>query len=344
MEQKDFFRILEKYRLGNASVEEKKLIDAWYEALGQNAGEVSNPNVDELATAYWTSIESKISEQEAVELQKRRIYKVAHSKYPYGIAASLIIAAAIIFYLTSGNKIIKTESLTQNNKENSRTGWTQLYNREVTTQRYILSDGSSVTLKPKSSIKLGPDFNIKTREIYLEGEALFQVAHDQQRPFLVYANGIVTKVLGTSFIVRAFQQEKNVVVSVNTGKVSVYNSKPITEDQKAEIILTPNQQIIYNKKQETISRGIVQTPQPVVEPEAMKRMRFEGATVTEIFGAIEKAYGIKIEFDSALVSCRLTTSISDGGLYNRLSIITRAIGAEYTVAEDKIVVTGPGCN
>ncbi len=229
-------------------------------------------------------------------------------------------------------------------KQPSHESWQQLKNTGVVSRTHVLSDGSSVTLKPQSAIRFGPDFNTTTRQIYLEGEAFFEVAHDKERPFLVYANGIIAKVLGTSFTVKAFKQDTNVVVSVNTGKVSVYNGQRSAPDQKPEVILTPNKQIIYNRKNEAISKGIVEAPQPVVQPEEIRRIRFEAAPVKEIFEAIEKAYGIEIEFDKTLLSCRLTTSISDGDLYNRLNIITRAIGAQYTLNEDKIVITGAECD
>ena len=64
----------------------------------------------------------------------------------------------------------------------------------------------------------------------------------------------------------------------------------------------------------------------------------------EIFEAIEKVYGLDIVFDEAkFSSCTLTTSISDGGLFNRLDIICGAINATYSVKENQIVIEGTGC-
>ena len=91
--------------------------------------------------------------------------------------------------------------------------------------------------------------------------------------------------------------------------------------------------------------GIIEEPQPIPAEEKIRRMRFEEAPVAEIFSALERVYGVDIVFDkNQLSSCVLTTSISDGGIYNRLDIICEAIGAEYTVNEGEIVITGSGCD
>src|SRR5690606_40982760 len=79
----------------------------------------------------------------------------------------------------------------------------------------ILADGSKVTLYPGSEIRYTSDFNIFTREIHLKGEAYFEVASDKNKPFLVYANSVVTKVLGTSFLVKAKENETDVEVLVD---------------------------------------------------------------------------------------------------------------------------------
>ncbi len=66
------------------------------------------------------------------------------------------------------------------------------------------------------------------RDVYLSGEAFFEVTKNPDRPFRVFANEIVTKVLGTSFTVRSFENDTTIQVIVRTGKVTVY-SQAITE-------------------------------------------------------------------------------------------------------------------
>ena len=90
---------------------------------------------------------------------------------------------------------------------------------------------------------------------------------------------------------------------------------------------------------------LVRVPEIIKPAAEIKRMRFEEASVSEIFTALEEIYGVDIVFDEKLLAaCALTTSISDGTIYNRLDIICKAIGATYTVEETQIVVSGLGCN
>jgi hypothetical protein len=152
--------------------------------------------------------------------------------------------------------------------------------------------------------------------------------------------------LGTSFIVRAVKHEQTVTVTVKTGKVSVYTNpkKEIKQSPANVIILTPNQRIVYDKKENEISKMLVEAPQVILPVEEVRQMRFEGAPVTEILKALEKAYGVDIEFNEAIFSsCELTTVISNDDIYSRLNIICNTIGASYTLQEDRIVMNSSGC-
>src|SRR5690606_37685879 len=87
------------------------------------------------------------------------------------------------------------------------------------------------------------------REVKLTGEAFFEIKKDESRPFLVYAQGIVTKVLGTSFNIRARQGDEKIIVDVKTGKVAVFREKNSNEEP---YLLTPNQQVVYDLNSDKI--------------------------------------------------------------------------------------------
>lgn len=351
MDQKAFYVILKKYIQGEASPEEVKLIDAWYEAAEKEAtGLGINREELELQKSCWEPIANHLQMDETKsevrtlsnDAIKPRGNSVALRWYTLA-AASVVLAICSFIYLlerkiTAPNKMVI-------NEVNPSPLWKQVINDKNVSQRILLPDGSNVTLEPQSSIKFSSDFNKPvTREIYLDGEGFFEVARNEQRPFLVHANKITTKVLGTSFIVKAFPQDKSVTVVVKTGKVSVYTNQNKL-NAKSEIILTPNQQIVFDKNMNKIARKIVEVPLPILPADEIKRMRFEEASVKEIFEAIEKIYGVEIEFNEALYSsCTLTTTVSEGGLFNRLDIITSAIGADYKLLENKIVINGSDCN
>lgn len=340
MEQKDFLVILKKYRNGTATPDEKKLVDEWCMAM-EAANPVHIPEDSELKEEDWSNVAQHIRNTNKLRNRGR----VRRLWYSTGIAASLLIACAVYFF---GINHQQTNFIASEDVENSgRSDLKRVVNTGNTSHVAVLPDGSEVTLAPASELRFSKSFDGSQREVYLEGEAFFNVTHDTTRPFLVYASHVVTKVLGTSFTVKAFKDEKNITVAVRTGKVSVFTHRDRDvkhADGIAGIILTPNQQVVFNKEENTVARMIVDSPQRIIPEEEVKRMRLEDATVSEILAAIEKVYGVDIVYDEQVfASCILTTSIYDGDLYNRLEAICGAVDATFRVEEDKIAVTGPGC-
>jgi transmembrane sensor len=347
MEQKDFQRILDRYLQGQASVEEKRIIDSWYDVMGKDHHSLLNSqeklklekSVRLTVVAHIQS--TKRTDPGSLRLNNSRVM----TWYSIGIAATILLMIVSSIYIINSNESLQ-DKLASTPGPAALT-WTQLANTHEVAKRVNLPDGSHVTLEPQSRIKFSSAFNESKREVHLEGEALFEVYHNERSPFYVFANEVTTMVLGTSFRVKAFEHDKNITVAVRTGKVSVYtNRQDKKESTKAnEIVLTPNQQIIYDRNEKTILRRIVELPLPILSEEKVKRMRFEEAPVKEVFEALEKVYGVDIVFEEQrFSSCRLTTSISDGGIYNRLNNICKAIGATYILNENQIMIQGSGCN
>lgn len=337
MERKDFLVILKKYRSGTATPEEKKLVDEWCMAM-EAANPVGIPDDIELKEQDWSNVARHI--RNTNKLKKRGRIRLLW--YSTGIAASLLIACTVYFFAINRQQ---TNIASKDIESSATSDLKQVVRTESTSQVAVLPDGSEVTLAPESELRFSTSFDGSQREVYLEGEAFFNVSRDTARPFLVHTSQVVTKVLGTTFTVKAFRKEKNITVAVRAGKVSVYTHRDAKNADGAKgIILTPNQQVVYNKEENTIARMIVDSPQKIIPEEEVKRMRFEDATVSEILAAIEKVYGVDIVYDEqVLASCILTTSISDGDLYSRLGAICRAIDATFRIEENTIVVTGPGC-
>ncbi len=336
MEQKDFFTILRKYRKGEATPAEKKLIEGWYASMGEDVHHQDIPDDFELERRFWSTIHAHIKNS-----KKRNKLKMLVPWYYAGIAASILIA--IVSYFFTINPVAVDRMA---NKKKASFSWKHIANTTKVSQVIVLPDKSKVALEPESKLKFSSAFNKTEREIYLEGEAFFEVTHNANRPFLVYANEVTTKVLGTSFTVKAIKNERQITVVVKTGKVSVFTRHKKEKKSAApeEVILTPNQQIVYDKKENEISKMLVEKPQSILPEEEVRRMRFEEAPVTEIFKALEKVYGVEIIFDEAIFSsCELTTVISRDDIYSRLNIICDAIGASYTLQENRIVISSSGC-
>jgi ferric-dicitrate binding protein FerR (iron transport regulator) len=218
-------------------------------------------------------------------------------------------------------------------------------NDNKTAKTIALPDGSSILLQPNSSLKYPKVFKNDLREVYLNGEAFFEVKKDHTRPFIVHANELVTRVLGTSFSVRNFAGE-NVLVRVKTGKVSVFKEKDeIQQTGKASegVVLAANQQVLYEREEMKLTKSLIDNP-AVLVPLAKLDFEFSDTPIKEVFQVIENAYGVDIVYDEeALSSCYLNASLSDVPLYDKLNLICKGINATYEMMDSHIIVYGKGC-
>lgn len=262
------------------------------------------------------------------------------------------VAASILLILGVGIWWISYASPNENSVYSKlRTNSLKLLNEIINTSTneiaVILPDGSKALLKPKSRLSYNKTFEGKLREVYLEGEAFFEVIKNPKKPFMVYSNGLITKVLGTSFSVKAFESDKEVIVKVTTGKVSVYaqNTARNQDPEINGIVLTPNQKMIFGKENQRFSRTLVERPVVIITDKELQQFSFNDAPVEEIFLALEKAYGVKIIFDKDVVStCHLTTSLTNENLFEKLDIICAGIEANYKVVDAQIIISSNGCN
>jgi len=218
-----------------------------------------------------------------------------------------------------------------------------------------LLDGSSVTLQPESRLRYPEKFSDEIREVYLEGEALFEVAKNPQKPFLVHANGLTTKVLGTSFSVRSFEEDRDVVVKVFTGKVAVLptgkvnKSSNVVPGQNNAIILTPNQMVVFSRSSERLTKTLVPQPKLLAPPKPEKKFDhpfdFNNTPVAQVFSILEKSYGVAILYDDELLrQCTVTAPLGDEGLYQKLDLICKVIRADYEIVDAQVVISSKGCN
>ena len=129
----------------------------------------------------------------------------------------------------------------------------KLGNQEITVaagpkiQLTTLPDGSRVWVNRNSTLTYGADFNDAAREVRLQGEAFFEVKKDHGRPFTVLANDTRTRVLGTSFNVRAYPAEDSVEVAVVTGRVSFQPSSRANATPADSLLLPGRRGVIYKQ-------------------------------------------------------------------------------------------------
>ena len=201
-------------------------------------------------------------------------------------AASVIAAiAATGFFMQQPAKKGSTDLIASLEKKQNTKG---------TKSTIQLADGSKVWLNADSKIQYPLTFEGNTREIYLDGEAFFEVAKNPQKPFIIHlANGTV-RVLGTSFNIRAYNNEKVVETSVTTGKVAFIPKYKNARKKQDTVFLTPNNKVRYLFTAEKIA--VLPTLASEDKAWTEGKMIFKAMRLQEIAVELERNFGKKVIF------------------------------------------------
>ena len=270
-------------------------------------------------------------------------------KWQVAAAVVLLILASALTYL-----LMKQDTSHQKFDYASITATEQLIENINTSEKPItlkLPDESTIELAPKSRVAYANNFDSSgTRDVYLSGEAFFKVTKNSARPFRVFSNEIMTTVLGTSFSVRSFDKDTIIQVRVKTGKVSVY-TRTAAEIKKGNmpnaggIILTPNQELVYEKSKQKFQKALMQNPAAIVaDPTFEKTMCYEDVSLEKVFEQLSRVYGINIVYDNDLLKkCTVTADLRNESFYRKIELICKAIGASYEIIDGQVVIQASGC-
>lgn len=328
---------LETYPFKRAAVETARQLVL----LTQNMPEVqvSDPEMDDLKTAIFDRID-------AAERPVRKLWSYVPAwMAAAGVAVLLVVSG---WFLTKQNRGASGDYKAIVAEASERYDLVEVENLNKPVTLVNLPDGSSVILKKGSRLSYPQQFEASSREVYLTGEGFFEIARNAEKPFYVHANQITTKVLGTSFKVRAYPGEAEALVSVTTGRVSVYKSdRPVSEAAKSDrslsgLVLTARQLAVYSNDKVTRLETASQ-PTSAVPREEM-RFEYEEAPISTVFADIEKAYGISVVYDSTVIgSCPVTASLTGEPLNEKLNLLCKAVHAGYERVNGQIIVSGRGC-
>ena len=181
--------------------------------------------IDRLSLKF-NDAHNKVKLQELLWELEKRTQKPQKSLFVRFSNSYLKIAAAVAFMIVSTWFFYSKSTQNVAHTEGGGIALTTQYvvNKSIAkVSVYELSDGTIVRLNSGSSIRLADDYNIMSRDIYLEGEGYFEVAKNTEKPFRVHAGKSITTAVGTAFTVRAIKGESAVKIVLVEGKVKVEN-------------------------------------------------------------------------------------------------------------------------
>ncbi|MCB0661919.1 MAG: FecR domain-containing protein [Saprospiraceae bacterium] len=272
------------------------------------------PDVD----AAWRKFEDRIKAE-----QKGKVVPMGRRALPY--AAAVLILVAFVFLL-------------QNNFLGNRTEMFYATTNQETKQ-IELPDGSIVTLNENSTLKVSVDFGTANRSVTLSGEAFFDVTRNENQPFIISADHIKVEVLGTSFNVRDYADEKEAEVEVKSGKVKVSppnQSKGVLLEKGDLALLDLNAKMLEKKPGEGYNVGGWME----------KQLVFIDAPVAQIFEDIQRIYKVNFITDNTnIINCSFDTDFKGEDLSTVFEILEIAFHCKFKqLNASTYEVVGGQCN
>jgi len=195
-----------------------------------------------------------------------------------------------------------------------------------------LPDGSKVWLNSQSRLTYSTNFNVRQRELQLDGEAYFEVAHNPNKPFIVRSNDISVRALGTAFGVKAYNEDMLISSILMIGKVLV-----TTPD--GEAILMPNERIIYDKTKHKKEQSTVANATDFTGW-IHNELRFEDESLGDIAKTIRRIYNVEVVFASEkLKSQRYTGTINNNSLESVLNIICLTSPVSFQISNQQVTLS-----
>ena len=231
--------------------------------------------------------------------------------------------------------------------------------------RIILPDSSSIWMNAGSKLRYNSEFNQTGREVFIEGEAYFSVARNEEKPFYVKTSAVTLKVLGTSFNIKAYPEENNVETTVESGSVQVLrNVKGILSDrliltagQKATIVMSVrigDTTALSALPSPAVPAGKSMLPEEVVEKTIVAknvmtelytswkdaRWIIEKESLESLAVKLERRYNVQISFtDQTLKNFSFSGILKEETLEQVLEAIKLSAPVNYTVHQNRVTLS-----
>ena len=332
--------LLDKYLKGDCTPQEEVRVNEWY-----NSFEREKDYISALSDLKKAEIRNRIRNRIANDLGDTDFesYVAKDHKAKKMRYAGLMSAAALIIILFAIIKFDRPHS--SSNATLSQQRVTTINNtRRI--QQLVLSDGSHVWLSPGAQISYGKSFQGTNREVHMTGEVFFEVKKNPQKPFIIYSKDIITKVWGTSFRVRDFDDQSFADVAVVTGKVSVRVADPkafsiknkAVKDRTTELMLYPNQEATFVKKEKLLE---VRYKKDIKELNIWKRanLYFDNSPIAAVIPVLNREFGVSlIVADHSIDEYELSADFNGLNFAQIMEILKKTLNISYDMNEKTIML------
>lgn len=332
MEKQDrHIEVLERFMQGATTSEEEQKLLAWLrepaskealEAYYQQKWEASRHEAleAEIQCRMFMRLKAQIGESQPVGSKPMRATLRPFARWMrYAVAAcvGLLVGLSVYFGMAVWPEEEKTFVVSADRGQRAN---------------ITLPDGTLVWLNSHTQLRYGTRYGEQDRVVELDGEAYFEVAKDARRRFVVRAGEMEVEALGTSFNVKAYSEDKDLVATLLEGKV-----RTSIDGQSA--ILCPDQQAAYDK-----AKGKLQVSYTEDAAYACMwredELAFSGETLEEIASLFKRMYNVEVEFETENIkSCRFSGVIKNNSLENVIELISLTAPIAYRAKGDTIILS-----
>jgi transmembrane sensor len=329
--QEHIDELIGKYLAGEAAQEEIVFVEQWAKESDQNQFYLNHfKTIFEKAAAgkdlqlfdtdaAWIKLSESLNKPngKVVALEGTRSSTLM---WTWRIAASIILVLGIGFYLYTSR--------------DSETAQPVMVIAGRQTISDTLPDGSNVFLN--KATKLAYSFNNESKEhrVTLEGEAYFNILHDENKKFVIDIAGIYIRDIGTSFNVKAYPDSNSVEVVVEKGEVMFYTKND------SGVYLKANGKGVYNKITKSFT---IDQPEANVLAYKTKLFSFSDTNLAAVVRELNRVYDKQIVLPANLRNCRLTVSFNNESQDEMINVIAETLGLTVNRAGDMIMLEGVSC-
>lgn len=267
--------------------------------------------------AAWARVKGKLNKGKAVTLQPRSEEKAIWLR----IAAGIAIVLGVVYFLN--NPIAPPVPLV-------------IASTEVTRQD-TLPDGSTTFLNKQSQVSYTYNAKDKSRKVVLTGEAYFSVKHDEEKPFVIEADQIRVRDIGTEFNLKAYPDKDTIEIIVTEGEVQFY-----TKDDPG-LTVKAGEKAIYSKSGKQFYR--IEKPDTNALSYKTKVFSFNNTELLSVITLLNEVYNSRIKLaNEKLYGCRLTANFKEDNALIIAEVIAETMGLTLTQNGNEIILDGTGCN
>jgi ferric-dicitrate binding protein FerR (iron transport regulator) len=328
MKSEDNMNLFVKYLTNSLSENEKNAFEKWLSESPENKEqlltikkywETSGKTFDSYEPDYdnaWDKIHRNTLGREIVNKNEKRFIPRKFSR----------IAAAILILITVGISGIYLHSIIQENK-----GKLLIYTSGKEVRELKLNDGSTVWLNINSELQVLPNYLKRNRKVKLSGEAFFDVAKNQKKPFIIKTDRTITKVLGTSFNIK--ETSNDIVVTLESGEVEFFE----LYRKRNGVYITKNGKANYSKTTKTINTSNNTNLNYLAWKTG--KIEFKNTALKMVCEQLSEIYGKKIICSVTLVNKHsITGTFTNAPLEEILEVIELTTNLKFEISEDAITI------